>query len=88
MTLKQQIEELKKEVEQLKFKIALLEARPMVVMVPSPAPPVQPLNPWTPNYPYIGDPISPSVTCISDANYSGNPAPNVQMSAQQSSLVQ
>ena len=56
MTSKEKIELLEKEIEDLKLRLAALEARPFTV-------PQIPANPFSPrpNYPqpYIGDPVYP-----------------------------
>lgn len=49
MTTKQKIEQLEKEVAELKMKVSLLEARPMII-TETPQPVIQP---WTPSYPTI-----------------------------------
>ncbi len=71
MTQKQKIEQLEKEVAELKFKIALLEARPMIITVtPAPTQPaIYPVYPQ-PGYttPYIGSPVFPLTTCQSGQN--------------------
>lgn len=86
MTTKQKIEQLEKEVAELKMKVALLEARPMIITVtPQPA-----IQPWTPSYPiglYDGDPVYPTITCgvqSSQNVQAGRPV----MSVQNSNFVQ
>ena len=65
MTQKQKIAKLEADVAELRMKIALLEARPMIITVtPQPAPaPFRTAEPWVPTYPYIGDPVLPGTTC-------------------------
>ena len=84
MTTKQKIEQLEKEVSELKMKVALLEARPMIITVtPQPA-----IQPWTPSYGlYDGDPVYPTITCgvqSSQNVQAGRPV----MSVQNSNFVQ
>lgn len=66
MTQTQKIKLLEKEIEGLKVRIAILEARPVVVINPQsapayPTPCPQPTWPYSPNYPIITCGPSPNI---------------------------
>jgi hypothetical protein len=88
MTQKQKIEQLEKEVAELKMKVALLEARPMIITVPQQPTFVPQPGPWAPpSYPYIGTPVLPWTTC--DAQHHQNTAGSgASLSSQQTSFLQ
>ena len=68
MTDKQKIKKMEQEIAELKMKVSLLEARPMIITV-TPQPALAPHVPYMPSYPnpyigdpYIGDPVYQTVT--------------------------
>lgn len=78
--LEQEIQELKNRIIELQSQMLALQVARPITVVPMPAPPspgIQPAvpqEPWSPNRPYIGDPVhpyAPTITCGSKTEISG-----------------
>jgi hypothetical protein len=81
MTQKQKIEQLEKEVAELKMRVQLLEARPMIITFAPQTQPIPASQPTVYPQPYYVDPIYPTVICQHQQN-------TASMSSQQTSFLQ